>query len=89
MDDSFKTEDKEINDTENDIINDDYEDIINKQDEKEKQYCNTIDNINMLYSHVQNYLDYKLKIYNPNILSNLTKENFFEWIIQNNKTVKK
>ena len=56
--------------------------------EKEQKKNLVVDQINKLYDNVFNkYQNANLLVYNPNILSRLTKENFMDWIIKNNKEI--
>ena len=59
-----------------------------KEEEKTTQLYQISDEIHKLYNNVINkFRNCENMVYNPNILSNLTEQQFFEFIITNNDEI--
>jgi hypothetical protein len=60
---------------------------IEKIEEKEKLMYQISDQIHYLYNDIIKNHMYEDIVYNPNILANLTEQQFFEWIVCNNDEI--
>lgn len=62
--------------------------IINIDPEKqEKKRIEIIEKIGKLYDVIDSFRNGDLLVYNPNIFSKLTKTEFTQWVISNNKNL--
>ena len=74
----------------NKIYDDDNDDEMNKKEDIELYHAKILDKINNIYDRVIGSFKRGEKlVYNPNIFSNLSREDFINWVIQFNPNLKK